>query len=54
MKNVLSGGYFVFGLLRDKTEFEELSGKLKKNMTLILADISSNDSISKIQAIVKD
>lgn len=46
--------YFVYGLLRDKLEFDELTENIKKNVKLILADISSDDCILKIKEVVKN
>jgi short-subunit dehydrogenase len=47
-------GYFVYGLLRNKNEFEELAKDKKENTEFILADISSDDCIHKIQEVVKN
>ncbi len=46
--------YFVYGLLRDKLKFDELTENIKKNVKLILADISSDDCILKIKEVVKN
>lgn len=47
-------GYFVYGLLRNEKKFNELSEKSGKNIKLILADISFDDCIIKIEEAVKD
>ena len=46
--------YFVYGLLRDKLKFDELTENTKKNVKLILADISSDDCILKIKEVVRN
>ena len=46
--------YFVYGLLRDEKTFNELQQISRKNIKLILADVSSDDCILKIQEIIKD
>ena len=47
-------GYFVFGLLRDKEVYNELNKNKPKNVELILADISDDNCIEKIQKGVKN
>jgi short-subunit dehydrogenase len=47
-------GYFVFGLLRNEAIYNELKTKKPLNVEYILADVSEDDCISKIQEIIKD
>lgn len=46
--------YFVYGLLRNEMEAQKLAQKYPKNSTIILADVSSDESIPRIQAAVQD
>jgi short-subunit dehydrogenase len=47
-------GYFVFGLLRDKNQYEKLIGKKPSNSDLILADITSDNCVEIIKKSIKD
>jgi short-subunit dehydrogenase len=46
--------YFVFGLLRNEEIYNELLKSKPNNVEYILADISNDDCINKINQIVKD
>ena len=45
--------YFVFGLLRNKEVYNEINENKPKNVELILADISDDNCMDKIQQVVK-
>lgn len=47
-------GHFVFGLLRNESVYNELRINKPLNVEYILADVSQDDCISKIQEIIKD
>ena len=46
--------YFVFGLLRNKEVYNKINENKPKNVELILADISDDNCIDKIQQVVKN
>lgn len=46
--------HFVFGLLRNEEIYNELLKNKPKNVELILADISNDNCINKINQIVKE
>ena len=46
--------YFVFGLLRNKEVYKEINENKPKNVKLILADISDDNCIDKIQQVIKN
>lgn len=46
---LISKGYTVYGILRNKSEAEKLKPKLPKNGRIILTDLSSDQSIHSIQ-----
>ncbi len=49
-----SENYFVYGVLRDPIEAEELRKNIPKNSKIIIADLTSDKSIDLIQQITKD
>ncbi len=50
----ISEGFLVYGVLRNKVEAEKLALNLPNNGRVILADLSSDDSIATIQNAVED
>lgn len=46
--------YFVYGVLRKQSELEEFKNKYPENSKIILADLSSDQSIERIQQSVQD
>ncbi len=48
----LSKGYLVYGVLRNKFEAEQLKSELPENGKIILADLSSDQSIHSIQTVI--
>ena len=46
--------YFVYGVVRNETEVKSLESKFPDNSKIILADLSSDQSIKVIQESVKD
>ena len=46
--------YFVFGLLRNKDVYKEINKNKPKNVELILADISDDNCMDKIQQVIKN
>ena len=46
--------YFVYGILRKQSELEAFEKKYPKKSKIILADLSSDKSIKRIQAAVQD
>lgn len=46
--------YFVYGILRNKSDLEELQKKFPENSKIILADLSSDESIKQIQKSVQN
>lgn len=51
---LIERGYFVFGLLRNRKEHENLSKNKPKNVEFILADLSLDSSIDIIKATVNN
>ena len=49
-----SENYFVFGILRNPSEAEELEKNIPENSKIIIADLASDKSIELIQQTVKD
>jgi len=47
-------GYFVFGLLRNREDYERLNTLKPGNSALVLADLSGDTCIEAIAAVVKD
>ena len=50
----LEKGYYVFGLLRNKKEFEELTLNKPLNAEFVLADVSDDNCTESIIEVVKD
>jgi len=50
----LTKGYTVYGLLRNQLVAEKLKSNLPENGKLILADVSTDESINAIQKVVRD
>jgi len=50
----MSKGYFVYGVLRNRLEAEKLEQELSGKMKIILADLSSDESIKSIRTIVQE
>jgi NAD(P)-dependent dehydrogenase (short-subunit alcohol dehydrogenase family) len=47
-------GYSVYGLLRKEADFNKLNTNKPENVKLILADVTLDDCIEKIKAVVKN
>lgn len=54
MGQFISKGYFVYGVLRNKSDFEMLRKDLPHNSKLIFADIGSDNSIDSIREVIQD
>lgn len=51
-KQLAQSGYFVYGLLRNESYFNELSKQNMQHVKLILADVTHDDCIKKIKEVI--
>lgn len=54
LNHLTAESYFVYGLLRNENDYQDLIAQKTPNTTFILADVSNDDCMEAIKDIVKD